>query len=324
MRFAWSTLHQMPEMPEAEPQPERARKWKVGGLPDAIRRQSAIALASGALQPIATELHEVEQEGTVFLVRALDPVRRKLRWDSRPENNDGVDPFEPPYRDDLYLGDLSATHVALLNKFNVVNEHLLIVTRAFEPQQSVLTRADFAAVAVCLAEIDALAFYNAGPEAGASQPHKHLQLVALPLCPEGSSRAARVPIAPLLQRRGALRFTHALESIEGCFSGPVDEIGARLESLHVDLLRRVSCLPRDTESGAAGAGALDRHCRPYSLLLTREWMLVVPRVRDMWNGISVNALGFAGAFFVKNERDLLALREAGPLAALEHVAAVGC
>ena len=41
--------------------------------------------------------------------------------------------------------------------------------------------ADFDALARGLAAIDGLAFYNGGTVAGASQPHKHLQLVPVPL-----------------------------------------------------------------------------------------------------------------------------------------------
>ena len=41
--------------------------------------------------------------------------------------------------------------------------------------------------------------------------------------------------------------------------------------------------------------------RAYNLLATRDWMLVVPRARETWNSISVNALGFAGALLVRSE-----------------------
>ena len=44
----------------------------------------------------------------------------------------------------------------MLNKFNVVDHHLVIVTRAFEPQEALLTREDCAALLICLAEIDGL------------------------------------------------------------------------------------------------------------------------------------------------------------------------
>ena len=60
--------------------------------------------------------------------------------------------------------------------------------------------------------------------------------------------------------------------------------------------------------------------RPYNLLFTRQWMLLVPRSREFYRGISVNALGFAGALLVRDQRQLLCLRGVGPMAALLRTA----
>jgi len=62
----------------------------------------------------------------------------------------------------------------------------------------------------------------------------------------------------------------------------------------------------------------------YNMLCTRHWMLVVCRrafaatVNDV--AIGVNALGFAGTFFVKNTAQLAALKQVGPLAILTQCA----
>ena len=57
---------------------------------------------------------------------------------------------------------------------------------------------------------------------------------------------------------------------------------------------------------------------PYNLLMTREWMLVVPRSREFYHSISVNALGFAGAMLVKGEKQMRALKERGPMHVLAY------
>lgn len=44
------------------------------------------------------------------------------------------------------MGALSATHTAVLNKFNVLQQHLLIVTYRCEQQEVLLTGADFEAL----------------------------------------------------------------------------------------------------------------------------------------------------------------------------------
>ncbi|MES9860967.1 MAG: hypothetical protein ABW157_17270 [Candidatus Thiodiazotropha sp. LLP2] len=42
----------------------------------------------------------------------------------------------------LTVSELSPTHIAVLNKFNVVNHHLLIVTSKFESQERLLNECD--------------------------------------------------------------------------------------------------------------------------------------------------------------------------------------
>ena len=59
---------------------------------------------------------------------------------------------------------------------------------------------------------------------------------------------------------------------------------------------------------------------PGAVTQWRRWLLLVPRQQDEWDGISVNALGFAGTLFVKNIQQQARLVEFGPLALLEAVA----
>jgi ATP adenylyltransferase len=59
---------------------------------------------------------------------------------------------------------------------------------------------------------------------------------------------------------------------------------------------------------------------PYNLIATKEWLLLVPRSREFFGSMSINALGFAGAFLVWDEEQLRALRAAGPLAVLRETA----
>ena len=58
---------------------------------------------------------------------------------------------------------------------------------------------------------------------------------------------------------------------------------------------------------------------PYNLLVTREWMLMVPRRSESFHAISLNAMAFAGSFFVKNQADRELLIAEGPLNALRSV-----
>ncbi|NJN24151.1 MAG: phosphorylase [Acaryochloridaceae cyanobacterium RL_2_7] len=162
-----------------------------------IRQTFAHALDIGALKPIPTSYEWVEQDGISFLIRIVDNLWRKERAAARGKASPKPANFNPflPYDEDLFVCNLSASHCILLNKFNVMDHHILIVTREFESQQNWLTLQDFEAIQKVIQEIDGLGFYNGGKLAGASQPHKHLQLVPLPLSSEGP----KFPFAPCLE-----------------------------------------------------------------------------------------------------------------------------
>jgi ATP adenylyltransferase len=63
-----------------------------------------------------------------------------------------------------------------------------------------------------------------------------------------------------------------------------------------------------------------RQAAPYNLLLTRDWMLLVPRSQECAGPVSINALGFAGSLFVKDETQMGFVREHGPMRMLRETA----
>ena len=285
---------------------------KPGTLWQSITEQTKNALKCGALLSIPTDFEFVEQNGIKFLVRILSNLSRKdtAKQQQKPKTN----PFLP-YEKDLFVADISPTHVCILNKFNVVDYHLLIITRAFEEQEKLLTLEDFAAMWACLAEFDGLAFYNGGKIAGASQPHKHLQIVPASL----TSSGVQIPIQPLLKSVlltdavttvPGLPFVHALVKFDPSWTNsPLTAAAATLE-LYQSLLSAVGleAVEDNRQSGA------------YNLLATREWMLIVPRSHEHFDSISVNSLGFAGALLVRNEAQMQVIKEQGPMNILKNVA----
>jgi ATP adenylyltransferase len=296
-------------------------RLQPGTLWARLLAQTDQAIRCGALQSIPTAYEWVEQNGIPFIVRVLTNLARKdqARKEQARKAATGteVNPFLP-YEEDLFVADISDTHLCLLNKFNVLDHHLLIVTRAFEDQELLLNLQDFEALWACMLEFESLAFYNGGRIAGASQRHKHLQLVSLPLAPQGP----KIPIESVL---AAARFTdgvgtipqlpfvHAVVRLElqGLHS-PREAAVATLE-LYQRLLRAVGL------QGTATAGD-ERQQGPYNLLITRQWMLLVPRSQECFASLSVNALGFAGALLVRNEQQAQVVKERGPLTVLQQVA----
>lgn len=277
-----------------------------------VRTASERAHASGALVPLDTEVRLVPDGGVTFLVRVSPNVRHKQAAvaDGSPQG----DPFAPPYETDLYVGAISDTHAALLNKFNVLDDHVLLVTRDYADQTAMLGTADFEALLLGLAGIDGLAFYNGGTEAGASQPHKHLQLVPVPLAPQGPA----LPFAELLERAPLkdgighvpeLPFRHAVAPMRAEWIEDPARHAADARALAERLWQYLGHDPRS-----------DYQPVPYNLLATRRWMWLVPRTRDQYEGLPINALAFAGGLLAPDETAFGRLCNLGPMAVLEATA----
>ena len=263
------------------------------------------ALREGALVSLPTEEEVMADGGIPFVVHTSRLPERKARA-KREQRAQGSNPFLPP-DPELVVGSLPTGHVAVLNKFNVLDHHLLIVTGGFEAQDELLTVADLGALLTCMAEVEGLGFYNGGRVAGASQDHKHLQLAPLPLGP-GPLPVPLDAVIPddlppgRIATVAALPFAHALVPLDG----------AGIAGLGADDAHRIY------RRACAAVGVVDRN-RPYNMLLTRSWMLVVPRSRERWQGVSINALGFAGSFLVRSRGERDELRIAGPVRVLASV-----
>uniref|UniRef100_A0A7S3QRK2 HIT domain-containing protein n=1 Tax=Dunaliella tertiolecta TaxID=3047 RepID=A0A7S3QRK2_DUNTE len=181
----------------------------------AIARTYEQAQSSGAASKTETTFKLVpdEQTGITFVIREASALKKKppAPQASQPSQQVGEqlqggqdagriaeggqqqqarprkwhDPFLPP-EPQLLVGELSDSHLLVLNKFNVVRHHVLVVTKAFQAQHDPLNAHDLGAVWTVLKGMSqgrhsgGLAFYNSGEFSGRSQPHKHLQVVPLP------------------------------------------------------------------------------------------------------------------------------------------------
>lgn len=254
------------------------------------------ARASGALVPLTTRSESLRDGPLRFAVRVLlspgTESAAPTKTSTPPATTNPFLPYEPA----LYVCDLLDQHVCLLNKYCVTDHHLLVVTKEYRSQEQPLQAVDFAAVDLCFAAAQqrgwqALAFFNGGRVAGASQPHKHLQLILL--SPDDPPLPLRDWLAadPDVWDRGGLRalpFEHHL----------------------------VRSADRSAQAVYASLRA-PRPAEPYNLLWTRDWMLHVPRRAECFGNISLNSLAFAGGLLVRGEAQWQALQTAGPLAALQ-------
>jgi sulfate adenylyltransferase (ADP) / ATP adenylyltransferase len=342
-----------------------------------IRAVSAAARETGALVSFETEYevvnhvcrgHPADGEALPardipFLIRTVQSLARKdaaavVPRDPvspapyTPRRDDSFNPFLP-YETAMFVQELPPSHVLLLNKFNVVENHTLVVTKDFEEQSSLLTARDFTAMWDCLhADIDGLAFYNAGKIAGASQRHKHLQVVPCPLIPIGrdfGNGEARTPFDSVFDgvidegiacsSSPYLPFMHRAVRMDDCAMLPPARAGELTMSKYTELIRTLgtdvgmACQLYQTDE-ADDVDEMDRAMSKdessgqqpfsYNLLVTRAYMWMVPRRRECFRDesafqgkISVNSLGFAGCLLVRDAEQLKQVRRS-PMQVLEY------
>lgn len=262
--------------------------------------RTALTTDQGQLIPLQTEPLEIGLDP--FVVRRLLSRAPKHLSAAGPKPN----PFSP-WEQALEVARLHTRHVLLLNKYPVQPGHLLLITPNWQPQAGWLTLTDCQAVAEVSADTSGLWFFNSCAAAGASQPHRHLQLLPRATgqtrCPleaaylrvlDGSADAPVLPWAHALSRR----HDHG--------------DGAELLALVQDHCQRLGL-------GTTQDDPRPRH--PYNLVFTDAWLLTVRRSQEHWHGFSVNGLGFAGYLLATEASELPHLQRAGPWALLRDVAA---
>ncbi|MCW8329745.1 phosphorylase [Photobacterium sp. SDRW27] len=236
-------------------------------------RVSRQALASGKLMPITTAAEVLLEGGVNFLGHVVTHnASKKLVTISSPQN-----PFLP-YDPSLYVGEAGTSHVCLLNKFPVLSPHLLICSKDFVLQSSPLSLGDFHAWLLGFTGSDVLGFYNSGPIAGASQTHRHMQVVK-----------TDIPLEEAIIKR-QLPFKHFLYTFTELDAG-------YLYQCYIQALKSLLEL---------GEGEM-----PYNILLTERWMLVVPRSTNNINQVFANGLNYSGRFLVKQPAQLDWLQQYG-------------
>ncbi|KAI0330995.1 hypothetical protein GY45DRAFT_1249770 [Cubamyces sp. BRFM 1775] len=299
-------------------------------LPEAFDK----ARASGDLLFFPSSVHTHTEHDVEFQIRLCPALQNKPRLPTPDFSEDAPtakeqekkrhDPFAPPYVPNLYLGEVrdeaeGNEYVILFNKYSVVPHHILMVTKDFQSQTSPLMPPDLVQaylflVAAKKAGRKFFAFYNCGDLSGASQPHKHLQLI--PIEDDGPpveklARAAKIEheerpfaLSQLPYANHVRRLPSSLASASPATLEPaLAHAFLALLDLAISTVRHDGTYPPGPPS--------------YNVVLTLEHVHVVPRRREAHTlartgeALSVNALGFAGMLLVKSARELEAVREEG-------------
>mmetsp|Transcript_18994 Transcript_18994/g.28714 ORF Transcript_18994/g.28714 Transcript_18994/m.28714 type:complete len:160 (+) Transcript_18994:105-584(+) len=157
-----------------------------------------------------------------------------------------------------------------------------------------------------------------------------MQLIPLDVLKEYRPDAAHsVPVDELIAQESSptgipftisnFDFKHAVVRIDGKRTAP--EV---LFTLYTELLIHSGLLDdaykEEFERGYSLPSSAKLLQHDYNLLMTPEWMMVIPRTQREFEGVDVNALGFAGLLLTRGEAPAQAVRQWGPLHILNGVA----
>lgn len=270
---------------------------------------SRAALASGDLLPVQAQEQLMRDQGLTFFVRwvstlaAKDAASVSIPGGPRDPN---FNPFLPP-APALTVDDASSTHNIVLNKFAVCDLHLVLADKVFSEQLSPLRDIDFRILADFLALQNGLGFYNGGGPAGASQRHKHTQWI--PQADSNGSLALYLDKLPTQAAAGSAH-QHPALAFEHCFVRLSDSRDPVALSDSLLNSYRLACNELGLVPGQDG------QLPPHNMLAGQGWMLVVPRSMELVDGISVNALSYAGCIYVRTPEQIDVVRQIGPLGVL--------
>ncbi|KAI1433393.1 HIT-like domain-containing protein [Xylaria sp. CBS 124048] len=296
-----------------------ARLIAPTNLPVLIKEAFAKARASGDLIYYPTEVAVLLVGSFAFQLRFSPSLAHKPRPPRPVEPNARpFNPFENP-SPALLVAQLPS-HRLVLNKFAIVPEHFLLVTRDFKPQTHLLEADDIDAAYACVQAYhdvgkELFVFFNSGEHSGASQPHRHLQLLPVELMKEGLESAEYGSDWAVLankvasgQHEKTLPFT--------VFTSPVNaEMSAEAKHLAYLLLykRAIGAVMASVEAAEEGEAQIS-----YNFAMTRDSMILCPRTSEatrIFDGdgkdvgsVSLNGTVLAGTALVKNELEWDVLR----------------
>jgi sulfate adenylyltransferase (ADP) / ATP adenylyltransferase len=265
-----------------------------------IDAATARAQAAGALLPLQMTGETVSDGGVDFRVEWLSSLAMKDLAKLPRVGDKAAADFNPflPFEQALHVADLSDTHVAILNKFPGKHGHFLIITRAFIEQTAPLEVNDFRASATALAETGGLFFYNSGSDAGASQRHRHMQIMP----------GYTAPIETVLPKTGSAEAGSAPLSFRNTF-----------RRWDLRNARDPAALMGETVAHFYEAFDINPNARPYNLAMTNDWFLAVPRVREHSEGLSISGLSVVGLMGLRTPDQIEIVRAHGPMRMLTEV-----
>ncbi len=263
-------------------------------------QKTKISINSKSLFPLnTTDITKNLYKGNDFVIRELDITKFKKNTFIGPK----INPFKP-WDNNLEIDSIGKDHQLILNKYPIQLGHILLITNEWKEQNGWIDIEDWEAIKEVNKDTTGLWFFNSSPLAGASQPHRHFQLLRRDPLESSCPREKWILDFDNLNYKNQI---FCKNIILKKFSKKLNE--ENIHEIYKDLLFKLGL----------GKPKIDKRPKyPYNLIFTNNWMLLIKRKTDNLFGISLNALGFAGYLLVTEKSDIRYLKKNGPEKLLEN------
>ena len=262
--------------------------------------QTCVSIKRNSLHPIETQVVTTDfYDKHDFVIRKLDTSKFKKKICYGPKQN----PFNP-WEKVLEIEKIGKYHQLILNKYPVQKGHILLITNKWKPQNGWLDLNDWIAIQKVNRDTSGLWFFNSSPKAGASQPHRHIQLLRRS---HGEFSCPREKWFLDLKKRNDNGTKLKKNIIVSDFN--FLENSTYIYNLYLELTKKI---------GLGNPSNDNKPKYPYNILITDNWMAIIRRRFDHLHGFSVNGLGFAGYLLITEESDINYLKMFGPEKLLEN------
>ena len=228
-----------------------------------------------------------------FIIRKLDSIKFSKNLNIGPVTN----PFSP-WDKDLEIASIGENHQLILNKYPVQKGHILLITNSWKPQEGWLEINDWSAIKEVNNDTSGLWFFNSGPLAGASQPHRHIQLLRRNVNQKSCPR-----------EEWFLKFDKNTKNKDKL----IENIIVKKFDLNNNVKELYDTYINISKEIGIGDPLSDNSPKsPYNLLITNRWLSIIKRKSDFVHGFSINGLGFSGYILVTERCDTNFLKQNGP------------
>ena len=261
--------------------------------------QTRLSIDNESLYPLKTyiitsDLYEKDD----FIIRKLDTSKFNKKKIYGPKQN----PF-CPWEKILEIDKIDDDHQLILNKYPVQKGHILLITNNWKPQNGWLDINDWEAIRQVNKDTSGLWFFNSSPIAGASQPHRHFQLLRRSRNEISCPREKWFLEMNIDQDINSKLKKNIIVSKFNFF-----ENSSNLCEFYLELCKKL---------GLGDPINYEKPIHPYNILITNNWIAIIRRSFDHLHGFSINGLGVAGYLLITDKSDINYLKRYGPEKLLE-------